>query len=426
MHADSHQVRVETGQFTFETPKIHDAGSYHECCEVVKDGCRGTLPPVTATIVQKYGGSSLSDLRKVEAVADRVVARKRAGTNLVVVVSAMGDTTDELLQRARQISAEPPRRELDMLLTVGERTSMALLSMAIQARGEQAISFTGSQCGVMTTDSHARARIMEVRPFRVQDELEKGRIVIVAGYQGTSYKREITTLGRGGSDLTAVALAGALEAEACEIYSDVDGVLTADPRVVPAATRIETLSHLEMEELSRGGARVLHRDAVAWARRAGVALYAKSTFDPESKGTAIRVNPPPRPTPVVAVTGRKDLIAFDAPTAAAVESALGDTPIQRRGAGASAVRWIVATEDLPEADALCAAVAAAGGTTTRPLGSVTVVGSGLGEDRAAYDAIVHAFTGHPSELSSVGWTAWMSPQHVDSAVKDLHRALLEG
>lgn len=239
-------------------------------------------------IVQKFGGSSVADVEKLRAVARKVVATKEAGHQVVVVVSAMGDTTDELLALARQINARPDRRELDMLLSVGERISMTLLSMGIQALGHDAISFTGSQVGIITNDDHANARIIDVRPFRIQDELSRGRIVIVAGYQGTSYKREVTTLGRGGSDMTAVALAGALGAEACEIYSDVDGVFTSDPRVVLDAQRLEAITADEMLELARHGARVLHADAVAWARRHRIALFAKKTHVEESKGTIVR------------------------------------------------------------------------------------------------------------------------------------------
>src|SRR6188508_1141946 len=205
-------------------------------------------------VVQKYGGSSVADIGKLKRVAARVVATARAGHRVCVVVSAMGDTTDELIGLARQISGAPPRRELDMLLSCGERISMALLSMAIAELGEEAISFTGSQSGIMTNDRHSGARIIEVRPVRLLDELERGRVVIVAGFQGVSYKREITTLGRGGSDTTAVALAAALGAECCEICSDVDGIYTADPRVVDAAQLLESISHDEMLELAAQGA----------------------------------------------------------------------------------------------------------------------------------------------------------------------------
>lgn len=241
-----------------------------------------------AIIVQKYGGSSVADMEKLRHVARKIAARARQGYQLVVVVSAMGDTTDDLLARAHQLTDNPSRRELDMLLSVGERISMALLSMAIHQEGLEAISLTGSQCGIITTASHANARIMDVRPFRVQDELDRGHIVIVAGYQGTSYKREVTTLGRGGSDTTAVALAAALGAEACEIYSDVDGVYSADPRVVLDAHKIEALSHEEMLEMARSGAKVLNEQAVEFARRARIALYARSTHKPDSRGTIVR------------------------------------------------------------------------------------------------------------------------------------------
>ena len=239
-------------------------------------------------LVQKFGGSSVADLEKLRRVAHKIVETKRRGYDLVVVVSAMGDTTDDLLAMAREMASEPPRRELDMLLSVGERISMALLSMAIQQHGLHAISLTGSQCGIITTSSHANARIIDVRPFRVQDELEQGHVVIVAGYQGTSYKREVTTLGRGGSDTTAVALAAALGAEACEIYSDVDGIYSADPRVVLEATRLHEIGLDEMLQMSRSGARVLNAQAVEFARHAKIALHARATHTPHSHGTIVR------------------------------------------------------------------------------------------------------------------------------------------
>src|SRR5512141_297667 len=239
-----------------------------------------------SVIVQKYGGSSVADVQKIGLVADRVVAAKREGHDVVVVVSAMGKSTDELIGLARRAAetagagGEPPRRELDMLLSTGERVSMALLSIAIQARGMEAISFTGSQSGILTNDRHFDARIIEVRPFRIEDELARGRIVIVAGYQGMSYKREITTLGRGGSDTTAVALAAALNADRCEIYSDVDGVYSADPRVVPEARHIAEMGYEELQEMAEAGAKVLNAEAVKWARRAKITLHARRTSDP--------------------------------------------------------------------------------------------------------------------------------------------------
>jgi aspartate kinase len=243
-----------------------------------------------AVIVQKYGGSSVADVEKVVHVADRVVAAKREGHDVVVVVSAMGKTTDELLGLARRVaesaggSAEPPRRELDMLVSTGERVTMALLSIAIHARGIDAISFTGSQSGILTNDRHFDARIIEVRPHRIQDELARGKVVIVAGYQGMSYKREITTLGRGGSDTTAVALAAALGAERCEIYSDVDGVYSADPRVVGDPRHLPELDLGVLAEMAEAGAKVVNAQAVEWARRNKVAIHARKTSDPVGGG----------------------------------------------------------------------------------------------------------------------------------------------
>ncbi|MDF2697905.1 MAG: Aspartokinase [Labilithrix sp.] len=239
-----------------------------------------------AIIVQKYGGSSVADVQKIALVAERVVATKRAGHDVVVVVSAMGKTTDELISLARRSAAasadgsEPPRRELDMLVSTGERVTMALLSIAIHARGEGAISFTGSQSGILTNDRHFDARIIEVRPHRIEDELARGKIVIVAGYQGMSYKREITTLGRGGSDTTAVALAAALGAERCEIYSDVDGVYSADPRVVAEPKHLPELDLAVLAEMAEAGAKVVNAQAVEWARRNRVAIIARKTSDP--------------------------------------------------------------------------------------------------------------------------------------------------
>ncbi len=239
-------------------------------------------------IVQKFGGSSVADAEKIKRVAEKVSKTRAAGHDVVVVVSAMGNTTNDLLALARSVDAQASRRELDMLLSVGERISMALLSMAIQKLGYQAISLTGSQSGIITTDTHTNARIIDVRPFRIQDELARGSVVIVAGYQGTSYRREVTTLGRGGSDTTAVALAGALGAEACEIYSDVDGIFTSDPRFVLDAARLDSVTYEEMLELARHGAKVLNAEAVAFAQRHKIALHAKSTHQTESQGTVIR------------------------------------------------------------------------------------------------------------------------------------------
>jgi aspartate kinase len=254
----------------------------------------------------KFGGSSVADLARIQQVARRIVDRA-ATQPVVAVVSAMGKTTNELIAMARALLEPPPARELDMLLSTGERSSMTLLAIAIAALGRQAISLTGSQCGIITDHQHGRARVVEVRPFRVLDELAAGHIVIVGGFQGVSYKREVTTLGRGGSDTTAVALAAAIGAD-CEIYSDVDGVYSADPREVPDAQRIDALSYGEMQALARAGAKVLHAQAVQLAEERGIAIYARHTH-PDIRGeTVVRKNPPAR-TGVRAVTSDASALA---------------------------------------------------------------------------------------------------------------------
>jgi len=232
-----------------------------------------------ALVVQKYGGSSVADAERIKRVAERIVATRRQGHDVVVVVSAMGDTTDELIDLAEQIVPVPSGREFDMLLTAGERISMALLAMAIQSLGYPAESFTGSQAGVLTTAVHGRARIVNITPGRVQTSVTEGNVAIVAGFQGVSPDtKDITTLGRGGSDTTAVALAAALEADVCEIYTDVDGVFTADPRIVPNARKLETITYEEMLEMAACGAKVLMLRCVEYGRRYGVPIHVRSSF----------------------------------------------------------------------------------------------------------------------------------------------------
>ncbi len=230
-------------------------------------------------LVQKYGGTSVGSPERIQNVAERIVRTRRNGADLVVVVSAMGDATDDLIGLARQVSTRPHPREMDMLLTAGERISMALVSMAVNDRGQEAVSFTGSQSGIVTDASHTRAKILEVKADRIRAELDRGRVVIVAGFQGVSREREVTTLGRGGSDTTAVALAAALGATECEIYTDVDGVYTADPRIVPRARKITRLSYDEMLELASLGAKVLHNRSVEIARRFNVPIHVRSSFN---------------------------------------------------------------------------------------------------------------------------------------------------
>ncbi|HEY9523238.1 MAG TPA: aspartate kinase [Thermopolyspora sp.] len=249
-----------------------------------------------ALVVQKYGGSSVADAARIKRVAQRIVATKKAGNDIAVIVSAMGDSTDELLDLAQKVTPLPPARELDMLLTSGERISMALLAMAIANLGHEARSFTGSQAGVITDSSHGRARIIDVTPSRIREAIDAGQIAIVAGFQGVSQDtKDITTLGRGGSDTTAVALAAALGADVCEIYTDVDGIFTADPRIVPAARRIPRISYDEAMEMAACGAKILHLRCVEYAQRFGLPIHVRSSFshkegtwvvsDPNSEGT---------------------------------------------------------------------------------------------------------------------------------------------
>jgi len=238
-------------------------------------------------VVQKYGGSSVADAESIRRVARRIVDTHRSGNGVAVVVSAMGDSTDELLDLAKQVSPSPPGRELDMLLTAGERISMALLAMAITDLGEEARSYTGSQAGLITTSAHGAARIIDVTPGRIQEALAAGAIPIVAGFQGVAQDtKDITTLGRGGSDTTAVALAAALGADVCEIYTDVDGVFSADPRVVPKARQLQVVTYEEMLELAAAGAKVLHLRCVEYARRFDLPIHVRSSFS-ERAGTLV-------------------------------------------------------------------------------------------------------------------------------------------
>src|SRR3954464_11276944 len=238
-------------------------------------------------VVQKYGGSSVATAERIKRVAERIVATAAAGNEVVVVVSAMGDTTDELLDLASQVSPLPPGRELDMLLTAGERISMALLAMAIHNLGYEARSYTGSQAGVLTTSAHGKARIIDVTPGRLRGALDEGAIAIVAGFQGVSQDtKDITTLGRGGSDTTAVALAAALKADVCEIYTDVDGVYTADPRIVMNARHIKQITYEEMLELAACGAKVLMLRCVEYARRSDIPIHVRSSYS-QNLGTMV-------------------------------------------------------------------------------------------------------------------------------------------
>jgi aspartate kinase len=237
-------------------------------------------------IIQKYGGSSLNSLERIKKVAQRVLQAKKEGNDIVVIVSAMGNTTDELLALALQVHSHPPKRELDMLLSTGEIVSSALLSIALHSLGAKAISFSGSQVRIITNEAHTKARILRIETERILREIKKGEIVVVAGYQGISLQNTITTLGRGASDTTAVALAAVLKADLCEIYSDVEGVYTADPRIVPQAQKLKHISYAEMLEMASLGAQVIHLRAVEIARRYRVSLHIRSSFS-QKEGTII-------------------------------------------------------------------------------------------------------------------------------------------
>lgn len=341
-------------------------------------------------IVQKFGGSSVADIARIRKVAERVVATRRMGYSVCVVVSAMGKTTDQLLALATEVSSSPPRRELDMLLSVGERTTMALLAIALQSQGEDAISFTGSQSGILTNDRHFDARIIEVRPYRIEDELHRGRIVIVAGYQGMSYKREITTLGRGGSDTTAVALAAALRAERCEIYSDVDGVYTADPRVVPEAKHIAEMGYEELQEMAEAGAKVLNAEAVEFAKRQGIAIYARKTDDPVNAGkeTIVRNGVVREVSGVRAVVSEQKVAYVQcalASGAASLQSVLDqcgtyEIPVKELQATEDRVSFVVPLSRVPDWARGRDVLLSSDATVREDLGAVSVVGDGITRD----------------------------------------------
>jgi aspartate kinase len=277
-----------------------------------------------ALVVQKYGGSSVADAERIKRVAERIVATRREGNDVVVAVSAMGDTTDELIDLAEQIVPVPSGREFDMLLTAGERISMALLAMAINSLGYTAQSFTGSQAGVLTTSVHGKARIVGITPGRVEASYQAGNIAIVAGFQGVSPDtKDITTLGRGGTDTTAVALAAALNADVCEIYTDVDGVFTADPRIVRNARRLETVTYEEMLELAACGAKILHLRSVEYGRRYGVPIHVRSSFS-NKPGTIVSGSMEDLPVEQAIISG----VAHDRSEAKATVVGVPDKPGQ--------------------------------------------------------------------------------------------------
>jgi aspartate kinase len=361
--------------------------------------------------VQEYGGSSVADVARIRRVAERIARTHGRGDGVVVVVSAMGNTTNELLALARQVAARPGqreggRRELDMLISVGERITMALLAMALHELGVPARSFTGSQSGIITDGSHANARVLEVRPDRIREALGRGEVAIVAGFQGVSRDREVTTLGRGGSDTTAVVLAAALRADECEICSDVDGIYSADPRAVPDAIRLDAITLDEALALARNGAKVLYEDAVAWAHREGIVLRASATAKDDG-GT--RIAPDPVAPRVVAITadtqlGRVPLSRLaDLPTACIRSAGPDGLWVDRRNLHA----------ELP---------------FVTPAATVAVVGARAGADPALLGAILAA----AGDLAG-GWHAdadavvfHTEPTRCADLERALHRSLVGG
>ncbi len=406
--------------------------------------------PASGVVVQKYGGSSMADPEKIRAVAGRIMRTQASGRQVCVVVSAMGDTTDELLASAKRLSANPARRELDMLLSAGERISMALLSIAIRELGGDAISFTGSQSGIITNDRHSDARIIEVRPVRVQDELARGKIVVIAGYQGVSYKKEVTTLGRGGSDTTAVAMAAALGAEWCEICSDVDGVYSADPRVVPAAQRIGELSYEEMQEMAEAGARVLNAQAVEFAKEKNIAIYARATaqLPPTSvgnaDGTVVRMFAPRTPGSVAAVVSEREVLVLHARNVPGIEllrwletRGICGKQLHATAFGSSAeseLTVVFSRENLHEGlpalrEALLQAGFGAGVHLLDEYGAVSAIGTGINTSYrnllAGADALQRAgIIPHGTATSSFRITWLVAQAQLHEAVRTLHQHFL--
>ncbi len=362
-------------------------------------------------VVQKYGGSSVADVERIRSVAERVVQTRRTGVDVVVVVSAMGNTTNELLALAGEISSSPGRRELDLLISVGERVSMTLLAMAIQELGEPAQSFTGSQSGIITDTQHVAAAVIEVRPHRIRRALDDGQIAIVAGFQGVSQTGEVTTLGRGGSDTTAVVLTAALGAEYCEICTDVDGVYSADPRVVKAAERLDELSLDSAMAMARAGSKVLLVDALEQAAEHGVTLSAGATHKPSGSGT--RIIPGPAADAVVGVaaddglwlvSGASDPSAFHG----AVRAVLVDG------------RMVVDGRNLPDP--------ATWGMEAQPVATVSAIGRSVVTDPTMTMKAVHAVRQIVPDAvcwaNGVTWTAIVSREQAQLAEQELHAALL--
>ncbi|MFP5264072.1 MAG: aspartate kinase [Blastocatellia bacterium] len=396
--------------------------------------------------VQKYGGSSLSTIEKINLVAQKVVETRRQAYGVVVVVSAMGDSTDNLLNLARQIAPAPSLRELDMLLATGETVSTALVTMAIRSLGEQAIALSGAQCGIITNDVHSNARILEVHPQRIKQELDLGAIVVVPGFQGMSRQQEITTLGRGGSDTTAVALAAALNAERCLIYTDVEGIYSADPRHVPEAVRLDEVGAKEMQELAWHGAQVLKAEAVEFANNNGVSVVVRSTFK-DDPGTLVYPEPGaevyrPKRASAAGVSGRKDLIRITIRAGA-------QTEFKRRGLFSTIAKYdlifgtaggadvpgdlFISNLEIPDPYTFAEGIESqfdGAITVLGDLGAVSIVGFGLGSRPARLlDAIealeeiqvplIKSFSGRES------FTFVIPSSRVDESVTRMHQVFVD-
>lgn len=399
-----------------------------------------------SVLVLKFGGSSLATPQLITEAARRIAALRGQGYQLIVVASAMGDTTDDLLRQAREVSPDPPQRELDMLLTAGERISMALLAIALHRLGRDAISFTGSQSGIITDTLHTQARIVEVRGNRIREELERGRIVIVAGFQGVSAAREITTLGRGGSDTTAVALAAAFGAERCDLLKDVEGVYTADPRQVPGARLIGRIAFEEMVQMASLGAGVVHARCVDIAREFGVTLRLASSFH-DSDGTLIGEGEDMQETPIRAVTQQKGLatawwegVCTAPPVTASLLEAVGGrgvvplTVLQSpRGEGRADLTLVVRDDALGKVAA--AAREFAGPALPEPvcrdgLGAVSVVGQGVSGDPAVLPRVLSTLESARIRVelaysAPLSVTCVVEAAQLEDAVRALHRAMIE-
>lgn len=398
-----------------------------------------------ALIVQKFGGTSVGDAERIRAVADHVARTRAEGDQVVVVVSAMGKSTDDLLRLADDVSTTRPPREMDMLLTAGERISMALVSMALQSRGVQSASFTGSQAGIITDTDHTRAKILEMRPDRIQEALDAGFTPVVAGFQGVSTERDITTLGRGGSDVTAVALAAALRADVCEIYTDVTGVFSADPRVVAKARRLPKVSFDEMMEMAETGGRVLMLRSVEFARRHGVKLHVRSSFTWEPGTWIVEEDPTMEEAIVAAVTddtteakvtidGVPDRpgIAAQLFRTLADEGVNVDMIVQNTGTnGLTAISFTVALIDLPLASKIChevkEVIGATSVTTDDAIGRVSIIGAGMKSSPGVTALMFETLSNNGINIemistSSIRISCLVRADKVAEAVRHLHTA----